>query len=134
MGTSQGSNTMFANFDLKIGSLNIQGQGRRDNVKLRKIKNLFNQGHFDLLLLQETRSNGTNKELKKWRKTFNSKQIYLTSYGPKAVGAGIIIKNEDVFKVHNVFKDPEGRFIGIIGDHEVGRFLVLSFYSPSVER
>ena len=33
-----------------------------------------------------------------------------------------------------MFKDPEGRYVGVIGDHEEGKFLVLSFYSPSVSK
>ena len=100
---------------------------------MRKIKNSFNRGKFDVLLLQETRSDGSEKEFKKWQKLFNSKQIYLTSFGTRSVGAGIIVKCEDSFKVHHYFSDPLGRYIGIVGDHEDGKFLILSFYSPSVD-
>ena len=85
------------------------------------------------MLVQETRTDGSEKEIKKWRKIFNSKQVYLTSFGTKSVGAGIIVKNEDCFKVHHYFLDPLGRYAGIVGDHEDGKFLVLSFYSPSIE-
>ena len=67
-------------------------------------------------------------------KIFNSKQIYLTSFGARSVGAGIIVKNNDSFNVHRCFCDPDGRYVGIVGDHEEGKFLVLSFYSPSVDR
>ena len=91
-------------------------------------------GNFDILLLQETRSDGSEKEMKKRQKIFNSKQIYLTSYGARSVGAGIIVKNNDSFNVHRCFCDPDGRYVGIVGDHEEGKFLVLSFYSPSVDR
>ena len=83
--------------------------------------------------MQETRSDGSEKELKKWQKLFNSKQIYLTSFGTRSVGAGIIVKCEDSFKVHHYFSDPLGRYIGIVGDHEDRKFLILSFYSPSVD-
>lgn len=86
-----------------------------------------------VLLVQETRSDGTEKEFKKWAKIFNSKQIFLTNFGTNSVGAGIIVKNEEVFKVHHFFIDPGGRYVGIVGDHEEGKFLVISFYSPSVE-
>ena len=79
--------------DIKIGSFNIHGQGNKNITKLRKIKNLFTKGNFDILLLQETRSNGTEKEFKKWSKLFNTKQIYLTEFGTNSVGAGIIVKN-----------------------------------------
>ena len=58
---------MYANFDLKVGTFNIRGQGQ-NQVKLRKIKNVFNKGNFDILLLQETRSDGSEKEGGKWRK------------------------------------------------------------------
>ena len=97
--SNQGSNQVYANFDLKVGSFNIHGQGK-NQLKLRKIKNVFNRGNFDILLLQETRSDGTEKELQKWKKCFNAKQLYLTSFGTRAVGAGIIVKCEDTFKVH----------------------------------
>ena len=94
---------------------------------------MFNRGNFDILLLQETRSDGTEKELKKWKKRFNAKQLYLTFFWTRAVGAGIIVKCQDTFKVHRCFDDPLGRYIGIIGDHEEGKLLVLSFYSPSID-
>ena len=111
----------------------MQGQSKKNSLKLRKIKNLMTRGNFDILLLQETRSDGTEIELKRWRKIFNSKQIFLSDFGPNSVGAGIIIGNDQVFKVHTQFSDPEGRFVGVIGDHEDGQFLILSFYSPSIE-
>ena len=130
---NQGSNSIYANFNLKVGTFNIHGQGKTQ-LKLRKIKKLFTKGNFDILLLQETRSDGTEKESKKWQKIFNSKQIYLSSFGTRSVGAGIIVRNKDTFNVHHHFEDPLGRFVGIVGDHEEGKFLVLSFYSPSVEK
>ena len=82
--------------------------------------------------MQETRSEGSEKEIRKWQKIFNCKQIYLTSYGTRAVGAGVIVRNPDVFKVLHHFEDPEGRYVGIVGDHEEGKFLVMSFYSPTI--
>ena len=81
----------YANFNLKIGSFNMQGQSKKNSLKLRKIKNLMTRGNFDILLLQETRSDGTGIELKRWKKIFNSKQIFLSDFGPNSVGAGIII-------------------------------------------
>ena len=50
------------------------------------------------------------------------------------MGTGIVVRCNETFNVHHTFKDPEGKFIGIIGDHEEGKFLVSSFYSPSVAR
>jgi exonuclease III len=90
---------VYANFDLKVGTFNIRGQGQ-NQLKLRKIKNVFNKGNFDILLLQETRSDGSEKEGKKWRK------IFLTSFGARSVGAGIIVRDENTFKVHHHFSDP----------------------------
>ena len=90
--TNQGSNNVYANFNLKVGTFNIHGQGNKNQIKLRKIRNLFTRGNFDILLLQETRTNGDDKELKKWQKIFQSKQIYLTNFGTRSVGAGIVIK------------------------------------------
>ena len=129
----QRSNQVYANFNLKVGSYNIQGQGAKNQVKLRKIKNLFNKGSFDILLIQESRTDGCEKELKNWRKIFNSKQIYLTNFGTQSVGAGIIVRNEEYFKVHHSFLDPLGRYVGIVGDHEDVKFLIISVYSPSIE-
>ena len=50
------------------------------------------------------------------------------------MGTGIVVRDKETFNVQHTFNDPEGRYIGIIGDHEEGKFLVLSFYSPSVAR
>ena len=86
---------------------------------------------MDILLLQEIRSDGSEKELKKWGKIFNTNQIFFTEYGPESVGAGILIRNNGKFRVDNVIKDPMGRFVAIIVDHEEGRFFIGSFYSPS---
>ena len=58
----------------------------------------------------------------------------MTEFGTRAVGAGIVVRNSEVFKVQRSFHDPLGRYVGVIGDHEEGKFLVLSFYSPSVSR
>ena len=103
-------------------------------MKLRNIKNSFSKGNFDILLLQETRTDGSDKELKKWQKIFNTKHIYFTSFGTRSVGAGIIVRSKETFNVHHYFSDPQGRYVGIVGDHEEGKFLILSFYSPSIER
>ena len=124
---------MYANFNLKLGSFNIHGQGNKNQIKLRKIHNLFTKGRFDILLLQETRTDGTEKEFKKWQKIFHSNQIYLTNFGTRSVGAGIVIRDEETFKVHQCINDPQGRYVAVVGDHEEGKFLILSFYSPSVE-
>ena len=62
MTIGSGPKQTFANFDLKIGSFNIQGQNRKNTIKLRKIKRLLVKGIFDILLLQETRSDGTESE------------------------------------------------------------------------
>ena len=69
-------NKNYSDFNLKVGSYNIRGQGTKNEVKLRKVKNLFCRGNFDILLLQETRSLGDEKEIKKWQKIFNMKQIF----------------------------------------------------------
>jgi len=129
----QGSKQIYANLNLKLGCFNIQGQNKKNTTKLRKIKRLFTKGDFDILLLQETRSDGSDSEYRRWCNVFGSKQIYLTSLGSSSVGAGIIVRNEESFKVDHIFKDPRGRYVGIMGDHEDARFLILSFYSPSVD-
>ena len=67
---AQGANTNFANFNLKLGTFNIRGQGSKGEVKLRKVKKSFVKGSYDILLLQETRSAGTDKELKNGKKYF----------------------------------------------------------------
>ena len=66
-------------------------------------------------------------------KNISLKANIFNKFGTNSVGAGIIVKNEDVFKVHHYFIDPDGRYVGIVGDHEDGKFLVISFYSPSID-
>ena len=62
--SSQDSNLVYANLNLKVGSFNIQGQGKKNETKLRKINKLFVKNKFDILLLQETRTDGNGKEKK----------------------------------------------------------------------
>ena len=131
--SSQDSNLVYANLNLKVGSFNIQGQNKKKDTKLRKVNKLYVKNSFDILLLQETRSDGSIKEKKRWQKIFNTKQVYLSNFGSNSVGTGIVIKNEEVFKVQQQFVDPLGRYVAVIGDHEEGRFLVLSYYAPSIE-
>ena len=130
---NQNSNMVYANLNLKVGSFNIRGQNKKNEIKLRKINKLFAKNKLDILLLQETRSDGSEKEKKKWQNIFNTKQVFLSKFGSNAVGCGIVIKNEDIFKVQQEFVDPLGRYVAVIGDHEEGRFLILSFYAPSTE-
>ena len=117
---AQSNTSKFANFDLKVGTFNIRGQGAKNEVKLRKIKKCFERGKYDILFLQETRSAGNEKELKKWQKIFLTKQIFLTNFGTESVGAVIIIRDENTFKISHYFLDPEGRYMGVVGDHEEG--------------
>ena len=44
-----------------------------------------------------------------------------------------MIGSENVFKVSSHLLDPLGRYAAVIGDHEEGKFLILSFYSPSLD-
>ena len=123
--------SQHSNFDLKIGSFNIQGQANRSLLKLRKIKQIFDKAKFDIFLLQEIRTDGSQKEIKKWSKIFDTNHIFFTEHGSESVGAGIIIRNNNKFRVDNVIKDPLGRFISVLGDHEEGRFLITCMYCPS---
>ena len=72
---AQKSGSIQANFDLKLGSFNIQGQANRNQVKLRKVKQLYEKGQYDIFLLQETRSEGSEKEIKN-----GEKYLTLTMY------------------------------------------------------
>ena len=97
---------------------------------MRKVKRLFDRGKFDILLLQETRTDGSFKAKQMWKKIFNSSQIFLTKQGSNAVGAGVVIGSENIFKVSSHILDPLGRYAAVIGDHEEGKFLILSFTAP----
>ena len=55
--------SQHGNFDLKIGSFNIQGQANRSLLKLRKIKQIFDKAKFDIFLLQEIRTDGSQGEI-----------------------------------------------------------------------
>ena len=83
---THGNDNSCTNLNLKIGTYNIRGQGAKSEVKLRKIKNSFSKGNYDIFFLQETRSTGDQKEIKKWQKIFNTKQVFLTSKGTDSVG------------------------------------------------
>ena len=50
--SQENANQVLANLDLKLGTYNIRGQGAQNEIKLRKIKNNFDKGKFDVLFLQ----------------------------------------------------------------------------------
>ena len=81
--------------------------------------------------MQETRTDGSDQEFKRWKKIFNKSQKILTGYGSNSVGAGIIVRSDDTLIVDNVIRDPLGRYVAVTGDHDDGRFLIASFYCPS---
>ena len=114
----------YCNFNLKIGTSNIQGQGTQNEKKLRKVNRKFENANLDILFVQEARSTGEINERKKWEKLFKTKDIYLTQFGGDSVGVGIILKNGVNFQVQHVLQDPNGRYIGLIGDHEQASFLL----------
>ena len=58
--SNQGSNQVYANFDLKVGTFNIHGQGK-GQVKLRKVKNVFNRGGFDIFICKKLELRATKK-------------------------------------------------------------------------
>ena len=65
-----------------------------------------------------------------WQQLFGTKQIYFTKLGHGERGAAIVIDNEDSFRVEAELLDPEGRYSGLIGDHNDAHCLLLSIYAP----
>ena len=127
-------NESLSLIDLKICTQNIQGQGSQDRgKKLKKVSKIFRSKGYNVGFFQETRTDNSEEDLKKWQKHFQTKQVYFTKYGHRERGAAIVIDNEDSFRVEAELDDPEGRFFGVIGDHNDIHCLLLSIYAPYVE-
>ena len=121
-------------FDLKICTQNIQGQGSQDKgKKLKKVSKIFKEKGYNVGFFQETRTDESDIDLKKWQKAFQTKQVFFTKYGHQRRGAAIVIDNEDSFRVEAELEDNEGRYFGVIGDHNDSHCLLLSIYAPYVE-
>ena len=125
--TNEAQRTIPYYCNLKLGTSNIQGQSIKNEKKLRKVNRKFERHKLDILLVQETCTTGDVKERKIWEKVFKTKNIFLTSFGGNSVGAGIVIREVANFRVQ---KDPNGRYVGVVGDHEEGNFPILCTYAP----
>jgi exonuclease III len=121
-------------FDLKICTQNIQGQGSKDKgKKLKKVSKIFKSKGYNVGFFQETHTDNSEADVKKWQKAFQMKQIYFTKLGHRERGTAIVIDSEDSFRVEAELEDIEGRYFGVIGDHNDAHCLLLSVYAPYVE-
>ena len=112
---------------IKIESLNCRGL--RDIKKRLDFFDDFKKREINIINLQETHM--TSKDLITLKKNWNCKFL-IAGESNKALGVMIILNNNFEYKIHNVYKDNEGRYI--ICDLEikgVARFLMVNIYGPN---
>ena len=108
--SNQVSNQVDANFDLKAVTFNINGQGK-GQVKLSKVKTILIGEDFIFRFCKKLELRATKR----------------------SVGKGMIVTNNDLFKVHHCFSDPHWIYVGIVGDQEEGKFLILSLWKGKLK-
>ena len=112
---------------IKIESLNCRGL--RDIKKRLDFLDDFKKREINIINLQETHM--TSKDLITLKKNWNCKFL-IAGESNKALGVMIILNNNFEYKIHNVYKDNEGRYI--ICDLEikgVARLLMVNIYGPN---
>lgn len=92
-----------------FGSYNVHGLNHP--IKRKKILNQLKKLKCLIALLQETHLSGEENEKLK-REWVN--QVYYASYG-KRRGVTILIHKSVPFVLENVIKDPDGRYVMIVG-------------------
>ena len=109
-----------------ICSLNVRGM--RDYKKRRELFHYFHKSEAGILLLQETHS--TTDIEKQWRAEWGYTVLFAHGTNDSR-GVCILIKNKFFCDIHNVFTDPNGRYIII--DITIGnkRLTLVNVYGPN---
>ena len=114
---------------IKVGSLNCRGLNS-DNVKRRKIFQMFKKKHYDLCILLETHC---TKELETlWLAEWGYKG-YFASYKSNARGVAILFRNSFEFSVHNTKLDVNGRYCILDITIKGIRLTLAAIYGPNVD-
>jgi len=108
-------------------SLNVRGL-RTDNNKRKKIFELFNKQLKGITFLQETHS--TPEIESKWNREWGGHIIF--SHGSsRSKGVAILIPKYMDYKINNIHKDPEGRYIIVDISCLEDTYVLINIYAPT---
>jgi len=111
---------------LKICTFNVRGL---TDVKKRKdVFNYLQSKRYDICCLQETHSTSDNDS--RWMTEWGYKTFF-TSYASNSRGVGILFSNTFEHEIHNIIKDPEGRYILLDITIHNNRLLLANVYGPN---
>lgn len=117
---------MMDSFKLKITSWNCRGLN-----KIAKIKQVMSRIKFlqsKIIFLQETHllSGDTSKIKRRWQG-----QVFSAPYSTHARGVMILIHKSVPFQIHNVIRDPAGRYIMVQGTLLYEKINLINLYGPN---
>ena len=92
--------------DLTIATYNVNGMS--DSIKRRKIFNYIHNQRYDVVFLQEIHSAKNTNKL--WSNQFGT-PIYFANGETNSRGVAIIITDKTNTKIHDIVRDPNGRYI-----------------------
>ena len=114
--------------DFKMMSFNVRGiqAEKKRNSIFRYIK----RKQIDICLLQETHS--TLRDENNWKHLWGG-DIYFSHGASNARGVMILIKSDLDFKLLDIEKDQEGRYLKISCNIQGTQFKVINLYAPNTE-
>ena len=111
---------------LKICTFNVRGL--TDAKKRRDIFNHLRGKNYDICFLQETHSIQNNESI--WMTEWGYKTFF-SSYKSNSRGVGILFSNTFEHEIHNIIKDPEGRYLILEVTIQNNRLLLVNVYGPN---
>ena len=114
---------------LRIGSMNVSGL-RSDAFKRRDVFNWVKKKCIDVMVMQETHC--STQDENKWLGEWGYKGFF-SNYDTKSRGVGILFNNSFEYKMHNVVKDSNGRFIMLDLTIFNTRFTLAGVYGPNMD-
>ena len=117
----------MANYELlNIVTFNVNGLG--DFKKRKDMFDFFRKNPGSIFLLQETH---WKAEQENWIRSQWGYECYVAGNNTASRGVAVLFKNNFEYKVHNVMKDPEGRYILIDIEMLDNRFTLGNVYGHS---
>lgn len=113
--------------EIIITSYNVKGLGHP--IKRKKILSHLKSFKCSIALLQETHLN--DLEHKKLKREWVDQVFYASCPKSRKRGVAILFHRNTYFGIQKEIKDPQGRYIGVVGTIEGIEMTIMNLYAPN---
>lgn len=113
--------------ETQITSYNVKGLGHP--IKRKKILNQLKSFKCSIALLQETHLNDV--EHKKLKREWIDQVFFAGCPRSRKRGVAILFRRNACFELQKEVKDPQGRYIGVVGTLKGSDMTIMNIYAPN---